>query len=432
MNREDLASKFKDPKDPLQIVFLCAMWFTGFDVPHCSTLYLDKPMKNHTLMQTIARANRVYPGKSAGFIIDYVNIFKNLKKALSIYAVGRGDGRDEGEMPIYDIEKLVEQLREISNINQDFLKSLGISMDMVKQADVPHLVKILDDIVNAIVKNNNTKSEFISNYNSFSRLYKAVLPNTAAYEYADLAGILRAIARKLQSLMPEVNIDEIKGEVEELLDRSILPESYVIKDPEGQYKPIDISHINFDKFKQDFEKAKKHIEIERLRNAINQKIEEMILKNRTRIDWREKFENLIDEYNSGKIDMSSFFDQLLQFSQGLNEEDKRALEEGLGEEELAVYDLLTKPAVLLKEDEKQKVKEVAKRLLDRLKQSDLVIDWRYSEQNRARVKVAITEELERLPREVFTLDVFKQKCIAIYNHIYDSYFGSGKSVYALN
>jgi len=179
-------------------------------------------------------------------------------------------------------------------------------------------------------------------------------------------------------------------------------------------------------------KAKKNIEIERLKNAISQTLYEMILKNRTRIDWREKFETLIEEYNSDKVDMSSFFDQLVQFSQSLNEEEKRALEEGLGEEELAVYDLLTKPAILLKKDEKQKVKEVVQRLLKRLKQNDLVIDWRYNEQNRARVRVAITEELEKLPREAFTLDIFRQKCIAIYNHIYDSYFGSGKSVYALN
>ena len=91
MNDEALDEKFKDANDPLRLVFVCAMWLTGFDVPSCSTVYLDKPMRNHTLMQTIARANRVFPGKHSGLIVDYANVFASLEKALAIYAKGRGE-----------------------------------------------------------------------------------------------------------------------------------------------------------------------------------------------------------------------------------------------------------------------------------------------------------------------------------------------------
>ena len=98
MQSEDLESKFKDADDPLRLVFVCAMWITGFDVPTCSTMYLDKPMRNHTLMQTIARANRRAPGKSAGVIVDYVGVFQNLQKALAIYAArGARERPDQGQ-----------------------------------------------------------------------------------------------------------------------------------------------------------------------------------------------------------------------------------------------------------------------------------------------------------------------------------------------
>ncbi len=431
MNREDLAAKFKDPKNPLQIVFLCAMWFTGFNVPHCSTIYLDKPMKDHSLMQTIARANRVYPGKTAGFIVDYINIFKNLKKALSIYAVGRG-GKGGGEMPIQDKEELVKELRRLAQINYDFLTDKQVDIEAMKKADTLTLIKLLDDAVDAIVADESTKSEFISNYNLFSQVYKAIMPDLSAHEFSDLAGILRAISNKIQSLSPEVNIDEVRGEIEKLLDRLILPESYLVRDPIGGYKPLDISNIDFGKFKRDFDKAKKHIELERLKNAINQKLNDMVLKNRTRMDWKERFEKLLENYNDGQMDMTSFIDQLTQFGSDLNEEDKRKLSEGLAEEELAIYDLLMKPNILLNKEEKEKVKEAAKRVLERLKTKELVMDWRLGEQNRARVKIAISDELDQLPNEAFPKDIFQKKCEELYSHVYDSYWGSGRSVYAVN
>lgn len=426
MNREDLAAKFKSPQDPLQIVFLCAMWFTGFDVPHCSTLYLDKPMKDHTLMQTISRANRIYPGKKAGFIIDYISIFKNLKKALAIYGTG---SRDEDDMPIMDKEELVNELDKTAMLNQVFLEERGVDINAMKQADALLLVKLLNQAVDAIVADESLKIEFINNYNLFSRVYKAIMPDEAAYKYSDLAGILRAISYKLKSLIPEVNIDEIKGEIEKLLDRSILPESYVFRDPEGEYKPIDISSVDFDKMKRDFSEDNKHIQLERLKNAIEKKLEDMVIRNRTRLDWKDKFENLLKKYNEGQMNMASFFDQLIEFSKDLNQEDQRKIAVGLEEEELAIYDLLMKPRILLSDEEKEIVKEASRRVLDRLKTNELVMDWRSSEQNRARVRVAISEELDRLPEDKYPRDIFQKKTEEIYLHVYDSYWGSGKSVY---
>lgn len=427
MNREDLADKFKDPNDPLQIVFLCAMWFTGFDVPHCSTLYLDKPMKDHSLIQTISRANRVYPGKTAGFIVDYISIFKSLKKALSIYGTGRDGG---GEMPIQNKEELVKILKQLVTVNQKFISERGVEVEAMIKAETLTLVNLLDEVVDAIVADESLKSEFINNYNLFSRVYKATMPDETAYEFSDLAGILRAISSKIQSLTPEVDIDDIRGDIEKLLDRSILPDSYIVRDPKGEYKPIDISNIDFKKLKRDFSEEKKHIELERLKNAIKKELDDMILKNKTRLEWRNRFEKLLKKYNDGQMDMDSFFDNLVKFSKALNTEDQRKIAMGLEEEELTIYDLLMKPKILLSKEENEKVLEASRRVLGRLKSKELVMDWRLSEQNRARVRVAIGEELDRqLPEDKFTKEIFENKCNEVYAHVYDSYWGSGKSVY---
>lgn len=123
----DIEDRFKDPDDPLQLVFVCAMWLTGFDVENLSTLYLDKPMKGHTLMQAIARANRVYPGKPCGIIVDYVNVFKYMQKALTEYAAG-----DDGtEFPAKDIDQLIVLLNSAVDEADDFLLSLGIDIGAI-------------------------------------------------------------------------------------------------------------------------------------------------------------------------------------------------------------------------------------------------------------------------------------------------------------
>ena len=118
-NGFDIEDNFKDPNNPLQLVFVCAMWLTGFDAPSVSTLYLDKPMKGHTLMQTIARANRVYNGKECGLIIDYLDVFKYLKRALADYA-----SDDGGLMPVKDVDKLLGQLHEAIDLTKTFCMPL--------------------------------------------------------------------------------------------------------------------------------------------------------------------------------------------------------------------------------------------------------------------------------------------------------------------
>ncbi len=428
MVNEDLDTKFKDPDDPFRIVFVCAMWMTGFDVPSCSTIYLDKPMRNHTLMQTIARANRVFPEKVNGLIVDYVGVFRNLQRALAIYGSGSGGGVEEGDTPVKDKSALVEQLKKAMAETADFCSRRGIVVDAILAAEGFEKVKLLDDAVDAVIVNDDFKRRYISLANNVLRLYKAILPDPSANEFLPKCMLFDIIARKIQSLAPPADISFVMEKVEKLLDDSIAAEGYVIKG--GEDRLVDLSRIDFEALRKKFEKVRKRIEAERLRAAINGKLNRMVRLNRTRMDFLKKFQEMIDEYNSGSLNIDEFFNRLIEFAQKLNEEEKRSVSEQLSEEELAIFDLLNKPPMDLTKKEEQRIKKTARELLKTLKKEKLVLDWRKRQQSRAEVLVAIEDALDRALPPSISPETYQQKCELVYQHIYDSYYGDGRSVYA--
>ena len=238
------------------------------------------------------------------------------------------------------------------------------------------------------------------------------------------------IAAKIRSLAPEVDISEVMEAVEDLLDSSISVAEYEIVDPaeSGKAPLVDLSKVDFEALKARFDQGRKRMEVEKLKNSIQRKLRELLLLNRSRMDYLEKFQEMIEEYNSGTSSMEAIFTQLLAFAQELNDEEKRHIAEQLTEEELAVFDLLTKPEIALSSREVRQVKKIARELLDTLKGEKLVLDWRKKLQARADVRVSIAMILEWLPK-AYAPDLYQQKCDAAYQHIFDSYFGPGQSIY---
>jgi type I restriction enzyme R subunit len=423
MVKEDLETKFKDPADPLRIVFVCAMWITGFDVPSCSTMYLDKPMKNHTLMQTIARANRVWKDKQNGLIVDYVGIFRNLQKALAIY----GTTRDTGTSPIRDKVELFNQLcTAISDLTK-FCKQSGVDPAAIQKAEGFDREKLKDDAVAAFVVNDETRRRFLQLARDVDRLYKSLLPDVAANEFSAICRVFSVIAAKIRSDLPVADISEVMDEVATLLDYSIATEGYVIN-PSATANYVDLSQIDFDALRAKFDKGRKATEAQKLRGAISLTLTRMIRLNRTRMDFLQEFQKMIDEYNSGALNMEMFFAKLTAFAQKLTEEEKRGIAEQLTEEELTIFDLLTKPEIKLTKAEEIEVKKVAKQLLATLKREKLVLDWKKRQSTRAAVRYTIETLLDELPR-AYTPDLYQQKCELVYQHVFDSYSGHGHSLY---
>ena len=432
MVKEDLDEKFKDPANPFRIVFVCAMWITGFDVPSCSTIYLDKPMRNHTLMQTIARANRVFRDKETGLIVDYVGVFRDLQKALAIYGSGIGGSATEGEMPIKDKRELFELLKAAIEEARAFCVERGIDLLRIQAAPGFERVSLLDDAVDAILVNDDSKRKYLSLASRVGKVYKAILPDPAATEFAPICKLFSVLAEKILSLTQEADITAVMGAVEELLDRSIATEGYVIqRDPSDPFGAdlIDLSKIDFEALRAHFQRSRKRIEVEKLRAALARKLNSLVLMNRTRMDYLERFQRMIDEYNSGSKNVERVFEELVDFAQALNEEEKRGIAEQLSEEELAIFDLLIRPDISLTKRETEQVKKAARDLLATLKREKLVLDWRMRQQSRAAVRLAIEETLDTLP-EKFAPEIYQSKCDVVYQHVYDSYYGQGRSVYA--
>jgi type I restriction enzyme, R subunit len=419
-----LDEKFKDPNNPLRIVFVCAMWITGFDVPNCSTIYLDKPMRNHTLMQTIARANRVYEGKVNGLIVDYIGVFRDLQNALAIYGSSAGGGVDNGDTPVKDKSALVDELRGAITEAIKFCNAKNIDLIKLNTTQDPfNRTKLWDEAVNALA-DEGSKRNYFSLVNTVNSLFKAVLPDTSANEFANTRFLLERLADKIRQDIEDTDISEVLEDVNELLDGSITAGEFVIH---GQNPIVDITKIDFkldiEALKAKFNAGYKQTAIEKLKGNISQNLKQMVQVNRTRMNYLEKFQKMIDEYNSGSRNQEIFFQELIKFHDELNVEDRRKLAEKLTDEELVIFDLLTKPELELTNQERQDVKNVAKELLETLKRDKLVLDWRKRQQSKAEVDITIKDVLDRLPRR-YTVEIYEQKCEEVYQHIFESYSGA--------
>jgi type I restriction enzyme R subunit len=293
-------------------------------------------------------------------------------------------------------------------------------------------VKLLDDAVDSILVNDTTKRRYVNLSNMVGRIFKAILPDSEANEFVPSCSLFRAIQWKIDSLQPEADISQVMEKVEELLDGSITAKGYVIREPVTPYagkRPVDLSRIDFPALKKEFSKERKRMEIEKLRGVINSVLEKMVRLNKSRVDYLEKFRRMIEEYNQGAVNVEEFFDRLLKFAKDLQEEEKRGVSEGLSEEELAIFDLITKPDMKLTKGQMRQVKSVARKLLETLKREKFVLDWRKTQARRAAVMVTVMDKLNELP-EVFTPDIYNQKCQTVYQHVFESYYGEGRSVYA--
>lgn len=421
---EDLETKFKEPNDNLKIVFVCAMWMTGFDVPNLSTLYLDKPLKNHTLMQTIARANRVYPGKTNGLIVDYIGVFRNLQKALAIYAVNK-DGTDD---IIKDKDELVEILVASVAETRKFLNSVDLNINDLLNATDVEKIRLVDVFTNRILVDGQTKQKYLELAGNAHRYYKAVLPEPKAEDYYQEVNAYKVIASRIREVIDEdTDVSQVKKDLEDLLDRSIRAGEFVIKDVP---KLKDLSKIDFQALRKFFDDSDtKNIEAESLASELEEKIKDMVKKNKIRKAFLDRLNKLLREYNSGSHDLDTFFNQLVELAKDLSEEDERAISENLTEEELAIFDLLKKDN--LNPNEEEQVKKVAKELLIKLKLEKLTLDWKKKEEARADVKITIKDLLyDNLPEPTYSDRECEEKTQAVYMHVYDSYVDTRISVYS--
>lgn len=410
---KDIEDRFKDKDDKLQLVFVCSMWLTGFDVKTMSTLYLDKPMKSHTLMQTIARANRVAPNKSCGLIVDYVNVFKFMQKALSQYAFTGDDG--ENQMPVKDIDKLISQLDATIEDSVNFLFNIGVDLENII-GDTPLFNKLeeLRDAYDTIISKDTSKDKFKVLINTMINLYEASKPEIFEKGWRnEYFAPLNYLHGLFYNLVDDEKIRKAKIKMNQLLDNSV--QASAAEDQQELVihgtKVIDLSKIDIDSLRKEIKQVPyKNIAIENLKEHIEKMLEIMINKNQTRVEFSQRYKNIIDRYNAGGSENEDYYEQLLALIEELQKEQERPNLMGLTEEELEIYDLLIKGKKLTQTEE-QKVKLAAKNLYNKLISDEdlLVVDWYKDEQPTAKVKSFIEESLDNDLPECYDQNLFSSK-----------------------
>ena len=421
---KDIEDRFKDKDDRLSLVFVCAMWLTGFDVPSLSTLYLDKPMKNHTLMQAIARANRVFPGKSCGIIVDYVNVFKYMQEALSDYASGGDEG---GEYPAKNIEQLITNIDNCILECDAFLLSLGISLDeILAESDTLERLEMLRKAYDRILQKDEWKDRFKVLSNLLMNLYDASKPEIFERGWHnDKFAPISYINGLFCNQVDDEKLERAKARMAAKLDLSVSSTNEVCDGADyviHQGKVIDLSKLNVDEIRKEISLTPyKALEIEDLRVFIEKLLEQLINKNCMRISFSERYRSIINRYNAGGSENEDYYEKLLQLIEDMKKEQSRSTDMGLEEEELEIYDLLIQGKKLTKAEE-QKVRLAAKNLYKKLleeKDNFMVVDWYKDEQPRKKVFSLIQISLNNDLPESYDRVSFVDKTNLLMNHFID-------------
>ena len=421
-NGHDLEYNFKDPNDPLQLVFVCAMWLTGFDAPTVSTLYLDKPQKDHTLMQTIARANRVCSHKINGVekrngeVVDYYGVFKRLKKAIKDYGEG-AEGSDDP--PIKDKEELFRLLDEAIAQGKAFCSTKSVHIDKALETeDVFEKVGIFKEWADRLLYKDEWRKNFAVLENTITALYEASKPEILGQPVVRTVAVFQYLRGVIDSIIEQADIDSAVQKVGDLLDESLVVAEGKVKEGKTAFKieqngkSWDLSKIDFDKLKDEFKKTEyKNIQIADLRAFLEKKLADMLNKNRTRRDFAERLQEIIDNYNAGSSSADADFAELVRFAEALREEEERHIRKGLTEDELELYDLLCKDKMT--QEEEKTVRLAAKALLKRLTEESpkvLVQDWFKDSQTRLAVRDEVGSVLNKhLPEASYDKALFLLK-----------------------
>lgn len=427
MQRLDPDSAFKEEDHPFRIAIVCAMWLTGFDVPSLSTLYLDKPLKAHTLMQAVARANRVNEGKNNGLIVDYCGILRNLRQALATFA-GQGDGGRCGSGgqidPTRPEEELLADLAEAIGFVRAFLEERDASLsDIVEKAAFERNAAILK-AKEAANENDETRKRFEVMCREVFKKFKACINITGVNVHRKDYDAVNIVYRSLQKDRDLADISDIIRQLHEVIDGVIETRS---EPAVKERSPYNIAAIDFERLRTEFERTPaRRTAVQSLRQVIEIRLRRMLERNPLRADFQRRYEAILADYNREKdrLTIEATFEALLRFVQDLDGEESRAVREGLDEESLAIFDLLKKPD--LNAADIKRIKEVSVDLLKTLKAEKLKIhQWREKEMTRDAVRVAIHNFLfsddSGLPGDSYTEEDVKTKTEEVFGHVYRVY-----------
>lgn len=423
MVKREMDKEYKDPASKLRVVFVCAMWLTGFDVKTLSCLYIDKPMKAHTLMQTIARANRVAEGKTNGLVVDYIGIVKALRQALADYTANSdgGDGND----PTIDKKELIAKVLETITAAQSFLKEHDVNLNALIEAEEFNRLSLLKVAANAMCETIEIKKTFSIMASRLLNLWKYLDRDDITTEMKRHKDAIQAIYKQLQKKRKDADITDLSVAINAIVNDHLEVEPSMVAEPMVGRR-FDISGINFDLLRQEFAKSnEKNLILKDLLELLQERLDKMLSANPSRINFYERYQKIIEDYNQeqDRVAIEKTFQELMDLTKSLSEEEKRYVREGFeNDEQLTMYDILMKDD--LTKNEIKKIKEVAVELLDKIKEQLATMDHPFEKrETKAAIIITIRDTLwQKLPESYSdeSIDVYKD---AVYEYVQQHYGG---------
>ena len=422
MEKREMDKDFKNPAHPFRIVFVCAMWLTGFDVKSLATIYLDKPLKAHTLMQTIARANRVCDGKSNGLVVDYIGVVKALRQALADYTSDKGG--QPGEDPAPDKSELIDRILKTIQDIDTYMGENGFTLASLVTADDFHKLKLVQKGANAMCATDEIKKRFEIQARELFRLFKYIEKGEVPDETVHYKNAISAVYDQLQERRKHADNSELMATINEIVSEYVTVVRYDTAVP-AESRKFDISKIDFDRLRAEFERVQnKNLLFKDLQQLVEQRLAQMLQNNPLRIDYYQRYQEIVEEYNKDnkKDAIAIVFENLIKLVSELDEEQKRYVREGFNsDEELSLYDYLARGQELSKEDIK-KLKGLAQQMLTKIKAQIQILDrWRDKEDTRSIVSILIRDLLwEGLP-ESYSDAAVQTQWQTIYEYVYQAY-----------
>lgn len=439
IKNRNLEEEFKNEKHPFRLAIVCAMWLTGFDVPSLATLYMDKPLQGHNLMQTIARANRVHEGKNNGLLIDYNGILKALRAALARYARTDVDDSNDGILPYNDLNQLQADYATALDACINHIASLGFDLQELVESTGFDKIAALVSAVNAVCTNDESRARFdVLAREVFKKKQALITEPKLTAPYQDKYNAIEAIQKHLQEQHKKsVDINAVLYSLQNVVSDLINVDTSRLPGADSG-KIYNISKIDFDVLKAEFANSPaKNISVQSLKEAVERQLQRMLKQNPSRIDYYACYQQIIQDYNreTDRVTIEQTFEELLKLVQDLSEEDTRAVREGLSEEHLAVFDLLCTSKDNLDARTRNRVKQVAQLLIQAVKvQLKQLENWRDKESTKATIKSFIYDYLysedSGLPIDAYDDSDVDNLSNVVFLHVYQQYESADNNAYA--
>jgi type I restriction enzyme, R subunit len=388
--RESIAKRFKDPKDPLKVVIVRDMWLTGFDVPCLHTMYVDKPMQRHGLMQAIARVNRVFKDKPGGLVVDYLGLADQLKKALADYTESGGQGK-----PVFDQEEAVAKMLELYEVCADMFHAFDYSK--FKTGSPSQRTAVIPPAIEHVLQQEDGKDRFMKAVTQLSRAFALSVPHERAIAIRDNVGFFQTVRSGLAKTMPGTTKpqEDLDAAVRQIVSRAIATDQMIDIFSAAGLKAPDISILSDEFLAEVKELPHRNLAFEVLKKLLNDEIKTRSRKNlvQSRL-FSQMLEESIQKYQNRSIETAAIIQELIDLAKDLREAAKRGEKLGFTDEELAFYDALEVNDSAVKVLGDEMLRTIAQELVETVRKNT-TIDWTVKESVRAKLRTMVKRILRK-------------------------------------